>query len=119
MSDQETTENFWKVWNSFQWPEPQPVSYRCYYADDGSPVVYTMEDRPGNYVEISKELYLLSPFNAKVVDGHLKVFEIKKTVKKLKPHAFKGTPCDVKDICIVVEPAHPHILWTTKENEID
>jgi len=119
MSDQETTENFWKVWNSFQWPEPKPISYRCYYREDGTPDFYTMEDLPGSWIEVSKEIYLRSPLNAQVIDGELKIFEIKKLVNKLKPNQLEGVDCDPRDICVVVGQKHDSLKWKNFQNEID
>lgn len=118
MSDQETTENFWKVWNNFQWPEPNPIFYRCYYKDDGTVDFYTMEDLPGSWIEVSKEIYLMSP-SARVVDGRLKIIERKKIVKKLKPHQTDGVPCDSCDVSVVVDREDDYIRWKDSENEID
>ena len=119
MGDQETTENFWRVWNSFQWPEPKPVFYRCYYLEDGTPDFYTMEDLPGSWIEVTKEVYLLSPRNARVVDGQLQIFEVKKTVTKLKPNQTQGIDCDPRDICLVIEKGIKSLKWEKCQNEID
>lgn len=117
MSAEQTTENFWEVWNNFQWPEIKPVSYRCYYRDDGSPDFYTMEDLPGQWIEVSQEIYIQSPMNAKIVDGRFVLIEPKKTVKKLKPSAT-GIVCDARDICVVALSENKHQYWELCDNEI-
>jgi hypothetical protein len=103
MSAKETTENFWKVWNSFVWPEPTTPTYRLYYHDDGTPDVYTMEDFPGKkYIEVSLEVYLAADANVRVEDGQLKFIPVRKHTRKLKPGQPTGTPCHPNDVCIVV-----------------
>lgn len=119
MSDKETTENFWKVLENFQWPDSRPIFYRCYYHEDGTPDFYTMEDHPGAWIEVSKEIYLLAPFNARVIDGELKIFEPRKLVSKLKPGKSHGTPCDPRDICVVVPQGNESTFWKNCKNEIN
>ena len=111
MSSQETTDNFWQVWNNFKWPDPVVISYRCYYLDDGSVDVYTMEALSGNYIEVSKEQYLAAAKPAQVVDGQLKIIQPKITVQKLTPVGDTGTLCHNNDVAVVVDstraaPAH-------------
>lgn len=102
MSAKETTENFWKVWNRFVWPDPAPVTYRLYYHDDGTPDVYTMEDLPGKkYIEVSREIYLASSANVRVEDGQLKITPQRKHTCKLIPRRSSGTPCHPRDVCVV------------------
>lgn len=116
MSAQETTDNFWQVWQDFEWPEARPISYRCYYREDGSPDFYTMEDLPGQWIEVTKEMYLLSTSHARVIDGRLVVLPPRVTVTKLQP-SDQGTPCHVRDITVVVDPSRPCVLWSNKEHE--
>jgi len=116
MGAQQTTDNFWQVWQNFEWPEPQAVSYRCYYRDDGSPDFYTMEDLPGQWVEVTKEIYLLSPTHARVVDGELVILPPRVTVTKLQP-SDQGVACDPRDVTIVVDTDRPHILWNKHDHE--
>ena len=118
MSDRETTDNFWKVFNGFHWPEARPVFYRCYYHDDGTPDFYTMEDLPGQWIEVTKEIYLMSPHHARVIDGKLKIFEPKKFISKLKPNQLHGTRCDPRDICVISD-STDNIKWKLCEDEID
>jgi hypothetical protein len=116
MSDQETTDNFWQVWNSFVWPEPTPITYRCYYLDNGDVDFYTMEDLPGNYIEVDQQSYVLAIKPARVVEGRLIIIKPKKTVQKLLP-ADHGTLCHRDDVSIVV--ANNGTYWNYQQHEID
>jgi hypothetical protein len=114
----ETTENFWKVWNTFKWPESQPIVYKLYYNDDGSPQCYSMENLSGKYIEVDRETYVLTPWNVKVVDGRLTYIKPKITTQKLQPNEHAGTCCHELDICVVVGADQPHIKWNKVTNEI-
>jgi hypothetical protein len=116
MSAKETTENFWAAWNTFVWPEIQPVAYRLYYNEDGSPDVYTMEDLLGNYIEVSQEIYISSPGNVRVVDGELQIIPVKKTVQKLTPNQQSGALCDPRDVCVIT--TDKGIFWNIQDHEI-
>lgn len=116
MSSQETTDNFWQVWNSFTWPEPAPVTYRCYYLDNGDVDFYTMEDLPGNYIEVDQQTYVFAIKPARVVDGQLKIIKPKTTVQKLSP-ADCGTLCHGSDVAIVVDNNGKY--WNYQQHEIN
>jgi hypothetical protein len=117
MNTNETTENFWQVWNSFTWPEPVPVSYRCYYRDDGTVDFYTMEHLPGNYIEVEQQVYVLAPMPARVVDGRLEIIRPKTVVQKLKPTTDTGTRCHCQDVSVVVDTNGTY--WNYQTNEIN
>ena len=99
-------------------PETLVPSYRLYYNDAGDPVLYTMEDRPGTYVEVDADTYARAPFNVRVVDGQLQYVKPKISVHKLKPNASVGVPCDPRDVCVVVPEHKPHVKWNMETNEI-
>jgi len=80
-------------------PEPHPVFYRLYYNNQGQPVAYTMEDLPGDYIEIDSETYQLGPLNVRVIKGKL-IYLTLRTSEKLRP-GDTGTPCHASDVCIV------------------
>lgn len=81
-------------------PEPQPVFYRLYYDDAGVPLFYSMEDLPGNYLELTQEQYAQGKSNIRVRDG--KIVELTwVTSNKLVP-GTTGTPCDPRDVAVVV-----------------
>jgi hypothetical protein len=100
----------------FEWPDPAPIFYRLYYRDDGTPICYSMEDLPGNYIEIDAQTYVDSPSNVLVVNGKLKEFCPAGVVTKLKS-GTTGTPCSPGDISIVVDLMQPHIKWSLATDE--
>ena len=105
-----TAEDFWSVWTEPVAPVPS-VFYRLYHNNDGSPVGYTMEDLPGNYIEVDKDTYLIGSFNVKVVNQKLVYLSTVKNISKLKPNNT-GTACDPQDICVVVTENVPHVKWS-------
>ena len=112
-----TEQEFWSILQAV--PEPTPVSYRLYYNDDGSPNIYSMEELPGNYIDIYQKTYVLTPFNVRVVNGKLIYIDPVIIVKKLQPNDSNGTACDPRDVCVVVDPGRQHTKWTTINNEIN
>lgn len=118
MSD-ETTRNFWQVWRSFQWPEPVPVSYRLYHDEHGLPLFYTMEDAAGTYIEVDHATYALASHNVRVRDGRLIVLESRAQISKLRPDPELGTPCDPRDVCVVVDVGRRHKKWIKQLNDQD
>jgi len=112
-----TEEEFWSILHDI--PESKPVFYRLYHNDAGAPIIYSMEDLPGNYIEVDRETYVLAPFNVRVVDGELTYIKSVITVKKLQPNDINGTACDPCDVCVVVDLRQPHTKWTMVNNEIN
>lgn len=110
-----TPEEFWSILHSM--PEPVPVFYRLYYNDDGSPNFYTMEDLPGNFIEVDQETYIHSRMNVKVVDGLLQIIKPTIKINKLAPGQNTGTSCHPHDVCVVVAPDQLHIKWSQVTNE--
>jgi hypothetical protein len=107
-----TPEEFWAIWQQGD-PEIKPVFYRLYYNDNGEPLFYSMEDLPGNYIEIDHETFARCPSNVRVVDGKLKKINTS-TIDKLVPSDY-GTCCDPRNICIVVSEEQPHQKWSIKK----
>ncbi len=116
MSDM-TEEEFWSILKDI--PEPKPIFYRLYHRDDGSPIIYSMEVLPDNYIEVDPSTYALAPFNVRVIDGKLTYIEPVITVKKLQPNDRTGTTCDPRDICVIVSTDQTHIKWTMVSNELN
>lgn len=108
-----TPEEFWAILHAPV--EVKPIFYRLYYKDDGSLLYYSMEDLPGNYIEIDLETYRLASSNVRVVDGQLKIIKPASLVKKLVP-GDGGIACDPRDICVVTD-AEPNIKWSVKTYE--
>jgi hypothetical protein len=115
MSDQPITlEEFWAILHAPV--ESKPIFYRLYYNDDGFVICYGMEELPHNYIEIDVKTYNQRLPNVRVVDNKIVIINPAGYVKKLMP-GTAGTPCDPKDICIVVEESKPHTKWSIKTNE--
>jgi hypothetical protein len=111
-----TEQEFWSILQSTT--ECKPVFYRLYYNDNGTPIIYSMEELPDNYIEVDQQTYVLAPFNVRVVDGKLVHINPVVTVKKLQP-STEGTTCDPSDVCVVVSADQPHTKWTIVDNEIN
>jgi hypothetical protein len=113
----QTTENFWQAWSNFEWPEPKPITYRLYYNPDGSPCCYTMEDLPGNYIEVDRETYIGHFWNVRVVQEKLVFIQPSITVTKLQPDQEIGLTCHPQDVTVVVDHDRPHTKWNMTNNE--
>ena len=111
-----TKQEFWSILQSV--PEVKPICYRLYYNNDGTPIIYSMEELLGNYIEVDQQTYVLTPFNVRVVGGKLVYINPVVTVKKLQP-SDQGTACDTSDVCIVVNEDQPNQKWTIATNEIN
>lgn len=106
----DTTKNFLEVWNNWQYEPPKPVFYRCYYRDDGTVITYSMEELPGNYIEVDRETFLEFPTDVRIQNGKLIRLPKASTVSKLWQDDH-GTPCHPQDITIIVSPDQPCIKW--------
>ena len=67
----ENTQNFLEFWNTYTWPEIKSVFFRLYHDDAGYPLCYSMEDLPGNYIDITAEQYAESSGQVIVKNGKL------------------------------------------------
>jgi hypothetical protein len=109
----ENTRNFLDFWKTYTWPEPEPVFYRLYHTDSGEPVVYSMEDLPGKYIEVTAAQYQEHSYRVRVVDNKLVKQPLNLiTTKKLIP-ADIGTACHPADITIVTD-TYPNQKWKLK-----
>lgn len=111
MSDNEKI--FLDFWKEFSWPEPYPIFYRLYHDEHGNPIVYTMEDLPGKYVEITQEQYALRDHRVRVIAG-----EIVSVVSNISSKLVKsrhGTPCHPNNVALTVETTEPHQCWSLKD----
>lgn len=90
---------------------PEPV-YRLYYDELGDPLFYSMENLPGNYIDMDQDSYFNTPSNIKVINGKLVILKTS-VACKLKP-GETGIACDPQDVCVVVSEAHPHTKWSLK-----
>jgi len=115
MSDM-TLDEFWSILHCAA--EPNAISYRLYYNDNGEPIIYSMEHLPGNYIEVDQSNYVLAPFNVRVINGKFVYIKPMITVKKLQP-STDGTACDPQDVCIVVDTDQPHTKWNIVNNVLN
>ena len=107
-----TEQNFWEeVQSLLSFTEPTIPKFRLYYNEQGMPVVYTMEELKGNYIEVDRETYLAASMNVKVQDNKLIKIDSARAFKKLVP-GDSGTPCDPNNVAIVVGRDQPHTFWS-------
>jgi hypothetical protein len=88
---------------------PAPLIYRLYHDDQGFPLFYSMEDLPGNYIDIDHATYTNPPIHVRVIDKKLVTLETAMATR-LRP-ATSGTCCHPDDIGIVVDATQPHKKW--------
>ena len=111
----ETTKNFLKVWENLEPWQPPRVFWRLYYNETGHPLFYTMEDKPGNYIDVTPEQFQRASMRVRVRDGRL--VELSTNLIKKKIPADTGTPCYPNDVSIVVSREEPHQCWRIATNE--
>lgn len=109
-----TPEEFWAI--LYAVPEKVEPVYRLYYNDQGEPLFYSMEDKPGNYIDIDQATFTQASSHVRVKNGRLVFTNTHRTTRKLTP-ASTGTPCDTRDICVVVDCDRAHTKWTIKTYE--
>jgi hypothetical protein len=111
MAPMMTEQEFWDILKNM--PQPKPVFWRLYYdAETGNPICYSMEDQPGNYVDVDPDTFARSPFNLRVINGQIKYFSTQQT-QKLTP-SEQGTPCHPNDVAVVVKQNQLHQCWRKK-----
>jgi hypothetical protein len=108
-------EIFEQFWHDFKWPDPVPIFYRVYYGEPGEPLVYSMEELPGKYIEITAEQFAASDPHARVQGGKLVRPQVA-AVSKLTP-AVVGTPCDPTNLSIVVAESQSNRKWKLRYYE--
>ena len=115
MTTDNTTDNFWAAWAQVPDVKPLKIFYRLYYDDNGNPLFYSMEDLPGNYIDIDATTYAESPSQVKVINNELVRVTTQANIK-LAPSAV-GVACDPRDVCVVVSESQPHIKWSVHTYE--
>ena len=91
-------------------PRESKIFYRLYYDSDGNVLFYSMEDHPGNYIEIDVETFRANESRIRVING--KIVAIENTSSKLVP-ADKGTSCHKNDVTVIAAGK----CWTMKNYE--
>jgi hypothetical protein len=103
-----TPEEFWSILHGA--PAPKPVFYRLYYDESGVPLIYSMEDQPGTYIEINQEQYTRAISNVRVRNKQL-VELTWQVAHKLTP-SDSGTLCHTQDVSIITDDQGQH--WKKK-----
>jgi hypothetical protein len=102
-----TEEEFWAALAPLP-PQPES-SYRLYYDDGGYPLFYSMEDCPGNYIELDLETWKAQG-PVRVVDG--KLVKIKTAITHKLVPGEAGTSCHPDNVAVVVSDVEPNIKWS-------
>jgi hypothetical protein len=116
---QATTDNFWAAFAAWEPEPPKPVFYRLYYTDSGNLLFYSMEDLPGNYIEIDQETFARGSLHVSVVDGKLTELP-RRQINKLVPGItdVKGVACDPRNVAVVVDATQMNCtIWSLKTYE--
>jgi len=108
-----TPDEFWSILHAV--PDTLLVSYRLYHDSEGKPLFYSMDDVPGTYIEIDPVTFARSSMHVCVRDGKL-TQRVWKTTSKLVP-ADSGSPCDRRNVAVIVSEHKPHQKWTKKTYE--
>ena len=108
-----TPDEFWNILH--REPVAHLVSYRLYHDADGNPLFYSMDNPPGTYIEIDAVTFARSPMHVCVRDGKL-IQRVWTTTTKLVP-ADSGSPCDLRNVAVIVSEHKPHQKWTKKTYE--
>ncbi len=95
-------DSFWQAVADHQWEQPElKQEFRLYHDDTGNVLYYSMEDLPGNYIIIDRQVFEEHRFDIKIRDG--------KIIKQNHPASWKLTPtdsasyaCHASDVSIVV-----------------
>ena len=98
---QATTDNFWAAFAAWEPEPPKPVFYRLYYTDSGNLLFYSMEDLPGNYIEIDQETFARGSLHVRVQDGKIIALP-RRQITKLVP-SETGVTCDPRNVAVVVD----------------
>lgn len=107
-----TNDNFWLALQQHRPVESVELLYRLYYDDLGNPLFYSMDALPGNYIDVTPEIFRAGPANVKIIDGQLTIIKTS-ILHKLKPDTA-GTACHPQDVAVVVNESESHVKWSLK-----
>ena len=104
--------DFWReVEKDLELEHRQQVFYRVYYDDHGQVLFYSMENLPGNYLEIDRETYARNDSRVRVINGEL--IPVKSPVSSKLAPAESGQACHPNNV-IVVTDSEPQQKWNIK-----
>lgn len=107
---------FWEEVSKLLINPQHEIFYRLYHDDHGNMLFYSMEDLPGNYIEIDVETFRSNDVNVKVRNG--KIVKINpRHSSKLVP-SESGTACHANDVAVVVT-TKENCKWNLKNYESD
>jgi hypothetical protein len=108
-------DEFWKEVEKLLNPlVEKKLTYRLYHDDNGNLLFYSMDNLPGNYIEIDKDTFALACSKVKVKDGKLVKLHANQSYK-LHPSS-DGVSTHTLDITIVVA-QEPSVKWNLKYYE--
>jgi hypothetical protein len=93
-----TPDEFWQILHDVR--PAADIFYRLYYDGSGRPICYSMEDLPGNYIDIDQDAYARSSKWVRVRDGRLEDWRPWLHPTKLVPGSV-GTACVPWDVMLV------------------
>lgn len=114
-----TEDNFLKAMTEFFGnlaPVKQP-RYRIYYDSEGRPLSYSVDDLPGNYIEVDAATFSSPDTNIRIVDGKIVKINPPVQIAKLVP-VGSGVCCHPDNVAVVVDSDQPHTKWKVKQREI-
>lgn len=106
-----------ELWSLVSTTPSVTPSYRLYHDKQGYLLFYSMEDLPGQWIEITPEQFAQASSHVKVVEGKL-VRLNRNLVKKLVP-ADQGTNCSPYSVAVPVTETEPGQKWCIKNYETD
>jgi hypothetical protein len=87
----------------------KPTEFRVYYdVTTGRILDYTTDNLPGDYIIVDREVFHQHRFDWFIRDG--KMTPPKNVIGKLRP-SNDGTPCDPRDITVIVSDSESKIRW--------
>lgn len=95
-------------------PEILPLMYRLYHDSDGLPLRYSMQEEPGDWIEITCEQYHRASSKVRVRAGRLELLD-SPIVGKLRPGS-SGVLCHTRDVCVIIDHA-PGTYWRLDHEE--